>query len=181
MGWGNSEWSALDPHMKGELLDDWTVEKQRIEKLCWWDQVAGKQGLPSEPLAFHIHPIALASNFQGQKPATGYLICKTCGANITLSEELLNQICDSSVKKEFISALINASGTVFEKYGVNTCSQVKHLLSQAKKETGGFVSFRESLNYSRRTYTAQSLYNLAPTAINAGSSARVIQQQVHRK
>lgn len=174
--WGGSmdKWTALDPHMQGELLADWTIEKERIGRLRWWDGVAGKQGFPSDPQAFHLHPIALVNNFQGQRAASGALMCKTCGANITLTEKFLNQICGASVNKDFIAALITASETQFEKYGVDTCSQVKHLLAQAKKETGGFVAFRESLNYSSRTYTAVKLYRLAPTAINAGFRRRGI-------
>ncbi len=170
--WGGdmAKWSALDPHMQGELAADWTVEKQRIEAMSWWKDVAGKHDFPGDAHAFHLHPIALINNFRGQQAAAqvGDLICKSCGANITLTEKFLNQICGASVKAEFKTALIAASGGMFAKYGVDTCNQVKHLLAQAKKETGGFVAFRESLIYSRRSYTAQSLYRMAPTAINAG-------------
>ncbi|WP_321370707.1 glycoside hydrolase family 19 protein [Pseudomonas extremaustralis] len=42
------------------------------------------------------------------------------------------------------------------------------MLGQSKVETGSFAKFRETLNYSRATFTPKSLFALAPTAINNG-------------
>ncbi|WP_150539453.1 glycoside hydrolase family 19 protein [Actinobacillus vicugnae] len=47
-----------------------------------------------------------------------------------------------------------------------------HLLAQAKQETTRFLKFREVLNYTRKTYTAEKLYNLSPTIINQGFERR---------
>jgi predicted chitinase len=100
------------------------------------------------------------------------LNCKICGATLKLTKVFLSEICSSEVNPLFISAMVEASENLFKKYGVDSCEQVTHLLAQAKKETGGFLQFRESLNYSRRTYTAAKLYRLSPTVINAGFSRR---------
>jgi len=135
-------------------------EKKRIGNLVWWDAVkAGVQGFPESDV-FHIHPMALVGNF-----ASKNLVCKKCGAIITLTKEFLRDIAPSA-SVAFGDELIRASTELFPKYGVNSCRQVKHLLAQAKVETKRFTSFRESLNYV--SYTGQSLYNMAPTAINNG-------------
>jgi predicted chitinase len=77
-------------------------------------------------------------------------------------------MCGKNVMPSFIDAMMKASQSIFKKYDVNSCHQVTHLLAQAKVETGGFMSFRESLNYSRRSFTASKLYRLSPSVINAG-------------
>jgi predicted chitinase len=100
------------------------------------------------------------------------LNCKICGATLKLTKDFLSEICSNEVSPIFISAMVEATENLFKKYGVDSCSQITHLLAQAKKETGGFVHFRESLNYSRRTYTAAKLYRLSPTVINAGFSRK---------
>ena len=78
----------------------------------------------------------------------------------------MKKICSSSTTEEFIKDFILHTGNLFEKYGVDSCNQVTHLLAQAKHETKRFTAFRESLYYS--SYTAQGLYDMAPTAINDG-------------
>lgn len=63
--WGGEmdKWTALNPRMHGELEDDWTEEKARIENLLWWNEVSGKHDFPADPTAYHFHPIALIANF----------------------------------------------------------------------------------------------------------------------
>jgi hypothetical protein len=41
----------------------WEVEKKRIEKLRWWDEVAGKHGFPADIKVWHVHPLAWVENF----------------------------------------------------------------------------------------------------------------------
>jgi predicted chitinase len=158
--------SGSTPHL------NWLAEKERLKQLSWWDETATKVGLPAHGKVFHFHPVGLVGNFTTNK--SGSLICKICGATINLTKNFLNDICGKEVKSSFINAMVDASEGVFKKYGLDSCDQVTHLLAQAKKETGGFISLRESLNYSRKTYTAAKLYRLAPTAINAGLSRKGI-------
>jgi predicted chitinase len=95
------------------------------------------------------------------------LVCKKCSATITLTKEFLNRIAPDA-NNAFIDELIKCSVELFPKYGINTCRQIKHILAQAKHETKLFRAFREGLNYTRVTYTAETLYALSPTAINNG-------------
>ncbi len=74
----------------------------------------------------------------------------------------------SSVSDSFIKEFVDSANMLFGKYGINTCSQVALILGQGKVETQRFTKFRESLNYSRATFTPTTLYNLATTAINNG-------------
>ncbi|AFT85319.1 glycoside hydrolase family 19 protein [Paraburkholderia phenoliruptrix] len=161
--WANpSKWqelvSAIEQSNEPEPQHE--EEKKRIAKLVWWDEVqAGVPGFPG-PDVFHIHPIAMAGNFASKK-----LVCKKCGTVITLTKSFMSKIAPGA-NVGVADELIRASTDLFKKYGVNSCRQIKHLLAQAKVETTRFTSFRESLNYV--SYTGQSLYNMAPTAINNG-------------
>ncbi|MBN6149861.1 calcium-binding protein [Xanthomonas sp. AmX2] len=172
--WGTPrpQWDAIDSAIPEPRKVDWKEEKDRIESLQWWKDINTDPALPVDAKVYNLHPIGLITNFAST--ATGTLICAKCGATINLTEAFLSEVCGKSVKASFIKAMVEASGNMFKKYGVDSCSQIKHLLAQAKKETGGFISFRESLNYSRKTYTAAKLYNMAPTAINNGLARKGI-------
>ncbi|WP_345812100.1 glycoside hydrolase family 19 protein [Paraburkholderia sp. PREW-6R] len=141
-------------------------EQKRIDKLAWWDDVKmGVMGFPESDV-HHLNPIAIASNF-----ASKNLVCKRCGAIITLTPELFNKIAPGA-SAGFVSEMARASIDLFPEYGVNSCRQMGHLLSQAKHETRRFTAFRESLNY--QSYTGESLYRMAPTAIDNGFARKNI-------
>ncbi|MEX3690202.1 glycoside hydrolase family 19 protein [Paraburkholderia sp. BR14263] len=147
-------------------------EKKRVANLVWWDEVkAGVPGFPGSDV-FHIHPVALVGNFAAKN-----LICKRCGASITLTKDFMKRIAPNA-NGAFVDELPRAASIdLFQKYGVNSCRQIKHLLAQAKVETTHFTSFRESLNYV--SYTGQSLYNMAPTAINNGFARKHMTFSTH--
>ena len=172
-----SKWHAMDDLIPESRKEDWNKEKERIESLLWWSEVKGNHGLPGDEslVAYNLHPVGLVENFFVLPNS----VCKTCGSPINLTEDFIREISGRGVSSDFVSALSEASGDLFRKYDIDSCSQIKHLLAQAKKETNGFISFRESLNYSRRTYTAESLYSLAPTAINNGFSRKGITFRSH--
>jgi predicted chitinase len=169
------KWDALDEllgHSGSTPHKNWLAEKERMREASWWAEVAEGVGLPADGRVHHLHPVGLVAAFTSNHPNS--LICKKCNTTITLTKAFLNEICSTAVQPELIDAMVDASKQKFKKYGVNSCQQIKHLLAQAKKETGGFIDLRESLNYSRKTYTARKLYNLAPTAINTGLTRRGI-------
>ncbi|MEB2516419.1 glycoside hydrolase family 19 protein [Pseudomonas sp. YuFO20] len=166
-------WDALDEllgHSGSTPHLNWLAEKQRIAEMGWWKEVTEQVGLPSWGSAYHFHPVGMMGHFSNSE--NGILNCKICGVTLKLTKDFLSEICGYEVDPLFINAMVEASKSLFNKYGVDSCEQVTHLLAQAKKETGGFVHFRESLNYSRRTYTAAKLYRLSPTVINAGFSRK---------
>ncbi|WP_426395888.1 hypothetical protein ACN9M1_15970 [Ralstonia sp. R-29] len=58
------------------------AEIERLKKLVWWDEVSAKVGqpFPNSPEVFHIHPIALAGNFQNSG-STHVCECGCCLEN----------------------------------------------------------------------------------------------------
>ncbi|WP_423381088.1 glycoside hydrolase family 19 protein [Burkholderia sp. LMG 32019] len=158
-GGGLGKWEELSPLMQKQT-EMWKTELDRLAKLQWWEQIKGVDGFPTDLSPWHLHPIGLIGNFSGKN-----LVCKKCGAVITLTKDFLRKIAPAA-KGDFVDELILASTDLFKNYGVNSCRQIKHLLAQAKVETTRFTSFRESLNY--QSYTGKSLYRMAPTAIDKG-------------
>ncbi|WP_244098953.1 glycoside hydrolase family 19 protein [Burkholderia ambifaria] len=162
-GGGLGKWEELSPLMQKQT-EMWKTELDRLAKLQWWEQIKGVDGFLTDLSPWHFHPIGLIGNFSGKN-----LVCKKCGAVITLTKEFLGKIAPAA-KADFVDELIGASTDLFSNYGVNSCRQVKHILAQAKVETTRFTSFRESLNYA--SYTGRSLYRMAPTAIDKGFSRK---------
>jgi predicted chitinase len=174
--WNKSKWDELDPLLAeepGKPNPIWEIEKQRIEKLSWWKELAGQHGISEDGRAWHFHAPMLATNFRSQRKNS----CYKCNKDISITYELMKKICPSATTEDFINKFILHTGSFFEKYEVNSCAQVTHLLAQAKHETKLFTAFRESLYYS--SYTAQNLYNIAPTAINNGLTRKGLTFSTH--
>ncbi|WP_413044060.1 glycoside hydrolase family 19 protein [Pseudomonas sp. YJ42] len=165
--WNPDKWDELDELMEHSPADpnlDWTEEKKRIEKLSWWKELGGKHGISEDGESWHIHAMMLIDNFKTKRGNA----CTKCGKQIAITYEFLRRICGNSAEDGFVRDFALHADGLFERYGVNSCAQITHLLAQAKHETKRFTAFRESLYYS--SYSAQSLYNMAPTAINNGFS-----------
>ncbi|AMQ83075.1 MULTISPECIES: glycoside hydrolase family 19 protein [Pseudomonas] len=160
----SAKWARLDTLLEGNpsVLKH---EKERIDSLIFWDDPVTQSKGVGDGNVWHFHPIAMIGNMM---PSSGTNMCKKCGSNIALTNALMRSICPSSVADTFISEFVTVANELFPKYGVNTCSQVFHIMGQGKHETFQFSAFRESLNYTRRSYTAEKLYRMAPTAINDG-------------
>lgn len=174
--WNQSKWEALDKlmhHTPAEPNRQWVNEKKRIKKLSWWSELAGKHGINGDGKAWHFHGPMFISNFTNKRKNT----CTKCSKNISITYELMRKICHSDTTDGFINNFILASDDFFNKYEINSCAQITHLLAQAKHETKRFTAFRESLYYS--SYTAQSLYNMAPTAINNGFTRKGLTFPTH--
>lgn len=64
--WRPGKWDAMDELFgpsSSTPSGNWLAEKQRIEQLCWWSEVAPKLGLPVNGRVWHLHPVGLAGNF----------------------------------------------------------------------------------------------------------------------
>lgn len=167
---GLSKWEALNCYMTKEGAADWSQEKERIKSLLWWHQLSENNGIAPDGNAYHINPQSLISTMLTSETLT----CKDCGKRIPLDYNLFKKIAFTNANQDQLKIIGNIAEALFNKYNVNSCRQVRHILGQGKVETKGYTAFRESLNYTSTTYTAQSLYNLAPTAINNGFARKGI-------
>ncbi|MBP0948681.1 peptidoglycan DD-metalloendopeptidase family protein [Pseudomonas alliivorans] len=160
-----SKWVRLN-----ELLKPYPAvlkhEKERIDNFVFWDDLIGGSAIgDGSGMVKHVNPVSFVGNML---EVTGSSLCKKCGKSIALTVPFMKKISGPTVTEEFLKGFVESASNFFEKYGITTCSQVALILAQGSVETLKFAKFRESLNYSRATYTAESLLNLAPTAINNG-------------
>ncbi|QLC73181.1 hypothetical protein LPB260_20745 [Pseudomonas sp. LPB0260] len=64
--WDKSKWDELDPLLAeepGKPNQIWEIEKQRIEKLSWWSDLAGQHGISGDGKAWHFQVIGLIGSF----------------------------------------------------------------------------------------------------------------------
>src|SRR5699024_1927557 len=67
--WQSSKpWSCLDEYMHDEAKPGWDATKEQIDKLAWWDEVNTKAKLNLGCTVMNVHPVALVSNMQANKP-----------------------------------------------------------------------------------------------------------------
>lgn len=60
--WNQEKWDELDPlmgHSPETPNPNWENEKQRIEKLAWWSELAGRYGIGMDGVGWHFHPQGL--------------------------------------------------------------------------------------------------------------------------
>jgi predicted chitinase len=161
------KWDALDGlmgHIAEEQNSNWLAEKRRIERLSWWADLAGKGIISTSDKIWHMHFLPYVENANTMLQNN----CSKCGININLTPAFMKKIAARSVAEDFLEEFCKAANMTFGAYKITTCSQVSFMLGQSKAETGQFTKFRESLNYSKATFTPESLFSLAPTAINNG-------------
>lgn len=174
--WNEGKWNQLDSlmeHTPAAPNENWVEEKKRIETLSWWEKLTGQPGIAADGGAWHFHTPMLVANFMRTRKNS----CSKCNKDISITFELMKRICSSTTAEDFIKDFVLHAGSLFEKYGINSCAQVTHLLAQAKHETKRFTAFRESLYYS--SYTPQDLYDMATTAINDGFTRKGLVFSTH--
>ncbi|WP_160285495.1 EF-hand domain-containing protein [Pseudomonas knackmussii] len=63
--WIPQKWNELDEilgHSPSTPHTNWISGKRRIEQMCWWNDVAGKVGLPVDGRVWHFHPIGFLTS-----------------------------------------------------------------------------------------------------------------------
>ncbi|MCO6060483.1 hypothetical protein NG726_28000 [Pseudomonas sp. MOB-449] len=64
--WQPTKWDAVSDllgHSSSTPNINWLAEKQRIEQICWWNEVAPKLNLPASGRVWHLHPVGLVASF----------------------------------------------------------------------------------------------------------------------
>ena len=149
--WEKSKWDELDPLLEeepGTPNPIWKKEKQRIEKLSWWSDLAEKHGIGGNGKGWHINALGLSSCLSSPKaeeitvPFLEKMLSKP-GAwftgrggsqrFITMFRERYPAIYDFD-KKEFVN-LLNAA---LIRHGIITGYQKAHFLAQCFHESAHF-------------------------------------------
>jgi predicted chitinase len=148
--WQNAKWDELDKlikHTEEDPNPQWIKEKARIEKLCWWSAVAGKQGINADGKVWHFQPIGLISTLYTH---TKLLVTKDQLAAIMLSAP------EKTIDKYLLP--INHTLNIFE---INTPLRIAHFLSQVGHETGE-LKFSEEQSSGTQYEGRASLGNNQP-------------------
>ncbi|EJM28370.1 hypothetical protein [Pseudomonas sp. GM25] len=130
------KWNALDEimgHTDSDPNKAWQEEKFRIERLGWWDKLAGQHAIDDSKV-WHIHPVALIGNFAGksERELITRAMLKTAKPSIT------DDYCES------ILPFLNKYARL---YRIDTPLRIAHLLAQVGHESG-FKIRQENLNYN---------------------------------
>lgn len=134
-----------------------------IDRFLKCEFVSQVNGLPQK--LWHLNSILSVGNMSECR--NKILTCRTCNKEITITADFMEQIAPGVIG-DFYQTFVSHVNELFNKYEINTCLQVTHILAQAKIETKRFRAFQELLNYTRASYTAEKLYRLSPTIINNG-------------
>lgn len=128
--WKDDKWDELDPLM-GHIpyLDpnqNWESEKARIEKLSWWESLAGKQGISADGKAWHFHPALLSEWFVKNCPpkckVEAYKMDTTKGV-FTVSKRVFDYILETESYREFPYALPDDKSGITIGYGYDLGQQ----------------------------------------------------------
>jgi hypothetical protein len=60
------KWDSLDVHLTQsdrQVNADWVAQKKRIQGVTCWGDLAGKQGISANGVAWHMRPVGLISIF----------------------------------------------------------------------------------------------------------------------
>lgn len=134
-------------HTEEDPNPQWVKEKERIKKLCWWSEMAGKQGINEDGKVWHFQPAGLIATLHIQKQL---LVTKDQLAAIMLSAP------EETIDKYLLP--INHTLSTFE---INTPLRIAHFLSQVGHETGE-LKFSEELSSGAQYEDRADLGNNQP-------------------
>lgn len=142
--WANpAKWDDLFEEMetRASAKRELPEERKRIDKLVWWDDVAGKvEGFPSSAEVFHLNAVALVGNF------------RVSGRGVTL--EMLRQIWPAAIVPDSrLSGIADEINSDQSTYKLDTEIRLTHFFAQVQQEAGPACVLVESL----RKYRAERL------------------------
>lgn len=136
--WEKSKWDELDPLLEEEpgtpnLI--WQTEKQRIEKLSWWSDLAEEHGFGGDGKAWHVQPQLLTILFQTKRKEL-----------ITLK---MLQTASPSITDDYAESILPHLNKYAISYKIDTPLLIANFLSQVGHESG-FKVRSENLSYSAK-------------------------------
>lgn len=127
------KWDGLDEllgHCGSTPELNWVAEKQRIEQLGWWSEVAEKVGLPSWGIPYHFHPVGFITHFNDSR--------RKCYCH---QQGLIEEPC--------VSGVLDVTKAHFELLATELNVEKEVLRAIAVAETGDQPPFRE-YEYGKR-------------------------------
>lgn len=140
--WNKSKWDELDPLLAEELGKPnpiWKVEKQRIEKLSWWKELAEQHGISGDGKAWHFQPVGMVGAFiKGKK------------INITIEmlKKVFEGLKNTNESDELLSEIVSQINENSERYKLDTTLRLSHFFAQVRQEIGSKCSVVEDFTYS---------------------------------
>lgn len=175
-----TEWQALSSAAKWQPLDTLLAsapellrhEKERIDKLVWWDDAASVAGFPTSPMTHHFNVIELIDNIGGAAAVTS----TTGNFNEADAKAALRVIYDKYGKD---------MATVIERMYRDETAHFKSL-QYVKCGTGGMEAFGEPPHYGWDSSFFSQHPDFTPTGIweafeNKGMSGQGGNKQVTDK
>lgn len=129
------KWSSLDQYM-GSPNPSWDAEKARIEKLAWWGDLSGKQGISVDGKVWHLHPVGVIA-YLGARGG--------CSCTDDITKEQLKSIAPTATS-ENIDKYINSISEMFRRFGITKCISKVHVLAQMLHESGALQFVTEGLD-----------------------------------
>ncbi|MGZ0718154.1 hypothetical protein [Pseudomonas palleroniana] len=143
-----NKWDGLDEllgHSGATPHLSWLAEKQRINALCWWEEVAPKLGLPANGAVFHFHPVGLVGQFCAVNP-------------LAITPAQLKQIFPLADDADIEVVLNEINGRLAE-FKLDTRLRQRHFFAQIKGEVGASMKgVTESWEYSPAVLKLFSAY-----------------------
>ena len=144
--WQGAKWDELDKlmqHTPKAPNPQWIKEKERIQKLCWWSEMAGKQGINADGRVWHFHPMGITNIFSSSCPEKcrreTYEMETTAG-NFVVSEKLFEFILEIERYSEYPYALSDNSSGITIAYGYDLGHQTSATIDT---ELSGLYTPRE--------------------------------------
>jgi predicted chitinase len=142
------KWDGLDEVLGHTRLTpnlNWLAEKQRINALCWWEEVAPKIGLPGNGAVYHFHPMGLVGQFRAVNP-------------LAITPMQLKQIFPLASEADIDVVLNEINGRLTE-FKLDTRLRQRHFFAQIKGEVGASMKgVTESWEYSPAVLKSFSAY-----------------------
>jgi predicted chitinase len=129
------KWNSLDQYM-GSPNPKWDAEKVRIEKLAWWGDLAGKQGVSADGKVWHLHPVGVLA----------YLGARgSCSCSNGVTQEQLKNIAPTASLAN-IEKYTDSIAEMFKRFGIAKCVSKVHVLAQMLHESGALQFVTEGLD-----------------------------------
>ncbi|MBS4151851.1 hypothetical protein ACMC9K_21155 [Pseudomonadota bacterium DY0742] len=137
--WSKGKWDELDPllaEVPGKPNQAWEAEKQRIERLSWWDDLAGRHKVSEDGIAWHISPMLIACSFIADR-------------SFKFTLDIMKRIYPSLLpnRESDLAEIANELNSHLSLYKLDTTLRRTHFFAQILQETGPQLKIEEGFIY----------------------------------